>query len=316
MKIPTLLETETTACMEAFRACDGSAPHHYEVAEARWDCLKFAVQSVEREWRGSSEHLKELQAWFRQTTEPVLGQGRILQRARTWPEGYPGDYVTLELVYANEPNGEGLARILDRIFLSRTLAVAVRSRLRKLAQSLVVRATEETTTSNWLNLACGSCRELLSVPVREDRAIHCVDSDPNALNYARQLLSKRTNETLHFHTENAFRLVNPRRNIQRFGEFTTIYSAGLFDYLNDETLSRLLAGLYGSLAKGGVLIAPLKDATRYETFDYHWAAKWDFFFQRTEASFLRIFEVAGIPVADTTVKRDESGVILFFQARR
>ena len=27
-------------------------------------------------------------------------------------------------------------------------------------------------------------------------------------------------------------------------------------------------------------------------------------------------KIAGIPVADTTVKRDESGVILFFQARR
>ncbi|MSU48715.1 MAG: hypothetical protein EXS37_06410 [Opitutus sp.] len=59
-----------------------------------------------------------------------------------------------------------------------------------------------------------------------------------------------------------------------------------------------------------------KDATRYETFDYHWPIRWNQFFQRTEGDFGRIFRDAGIPETKTAMKRDGPGVILFFTAQR
>ena len=148
------------------------------------------------------------------------------------------------------------------------------------------------------------------------RVIHCLDSDPNALAYAKTLLGERSGDELVFHADNALKLLNVGRNQSRFGAWTTIYSAGLFDYLPDAALSRLLAALYASLALNGVLIAPCKDAACYETFDYHWVVRWNQFFQRTETDFRKIFLDAGIPESKTAVKRDDSGVILFFIMRR
>ncbi|HEX3431182.1 MAG TPA: class I SAM-dependent methyltransferase family protein [Rhizomicrobium sp.] len=316
LAIPEALTNKTQRLLAGLKACDGSADHSYEVVEAQINNMKYFVQELERSWDRTAGEANATRVWFRTETAPVLQMGRLMRRANVWPEGHPGDYITLEAVYENRPEGEGLARHLDRYFLSRTLAVALRARKRKLAEILNRRAAEDVRNSNWLNLACGSCRELLCVPPQAGRVIHCLDTDQNALNYAKSLLGERPDERIEFHAANAFRLLDARRNIERFGLFTTIYSAGLFDYMTDDKMVRLLSGLRESLAEGGLLIAPIKDAKCYETFDYHWLAKWDHFLQREEADFLRILVSAGFSESDITTERDDSGVIVFFMARR
>ena len=79
---------------------------------------------------------------------------------------------------------------------------------------------------------------------------------------------------------------------------------------------RLLRGIYDSLSSGGVLLASFKDKLRYDTFDYHWLVKWDHFIQRTEQECLEILELAGVDLDNIIPVRDDSGVILFFCARR
>ena len=316
MNIPKLLKTETLDFIRNLEAVDSDGPFQNEVVESRFDCMKFAIQTIERDSSQSPADLDGLRIWFRERAAPTLFKSRMIKRATDWPEGYPGDYLTLEAVYENKPQGICLAAYLDRYFLSRMLAVAVRSRLRKLTADLV-RIKSEETTGNWLNIACGSCRELLPIQIGDnDRIIHCVDSDSNALAYARELVAFKNLDAFLFHTENAFRLVSARRNVERFGKLAVIYSAGLFDYIKSDQLVRVLAGLYGSLGENGILIAPFKDARKYETFDYHWCVKWDFFIQRTEEDYRQIFSDAGIPTEKMTVERDASGVILFFYAKR
>lgn len=286
-------------------------PQLYEIFLTRLGYVKTITQMIDARMDGDQEGLKELQAWFRQETDPLFQKSPLITRVRTWPEGYPGDFVTLEALYVNQPWAErGLGNFLDRYFLSRTLAVAVRSRLNKLTSLLNIRAQDEEGESNWLNVACGPCRELLSVPRSDQRKIWCIDQDEASLAYAEDLLQRKHNTV--FRKMNAFRLINPERNVEQFGELTTIYSAGLFDYIDTERLERLLAGLYGSLAKDGVLIASFKDQIRYDTFDYHWFMKWHYFLQRSESECYQLLENAGIPHNKMTVVRDDSGVILFF----
>jgi extracellular factor (EF) 3-hydroxypalmitic acid methyl ester biosynthesis protein len=316
MLIPQALTNKTQDLLAALKTCNGSRDYSYEVVEAQLSSMKYFVQDLERKWHRSTDEADATRAWFRTEAAPVLQTGRLMRRANVWPEGHPGDYITLEAVYENRPEGDGLPLHLDRYFLSRTLAVALRARLRKLAEILNRRALEDVDDNNWLNLACGSCRELLNVPPRAGRNIHCLDSDQNALNFAKTLIGERTGERIAFHAENAFRLLDARRNIERFGLFTTIYSAGLFDYLKDDQMVRLLSGLRESIANGGMLIAPIKDARCYETFDYHWLVKWDYFLQRQESDFLRILVSAGFSESDISTERDESGVIVFFLVRR
>lgn len=310
MKISKILEEEVADLLDFLDSPARAATDQFEVVESRLDSFRFFLRTINGL---APDSLPAIQEWFRKQTEPWFSRSAMMSRARSWPEGYPGDYRTLEAVYANEPSGGGIGLQLDRYFLSRTLAVAVRSRCRHLSRLLIDRAAVESGPAAWLNLACGSCRELLPVPPPTNtRRIFCVDSDANALGYAQRLLVDHDLGELQPLVENAYRFTKAQRNIKRFGEFTTIYSAGLFDYLPSGSLSSLLGGLYQSLASGGVLIAPFKDCTRYETFDYHWLVCWNYFLQRDEAELRSIFTAAGIPDSSVNVERDDTGVLLFF----
>jgi hypothetical protein len=112
--------------------------------------------------------------------------------------------------------------------------------------------------------------------------------------------------------QNAFRLVRAKNNRRQFGPLSTIYSAGLFDYIDTGKLARLLSGLYHSLIPGGMLIATFKDTERYETFDYHWLVRWHFFHQRTLDECWAVLDLAEIPRDQVRLERDATGVILFF----
>lgn len=321
-EIPAIIENETSflnaLCSTFDQSAGSSVNGTYQVLETRLSALKLVIQNLERNWDGTNEDLKKVREWFRSETDAYFCKSRMMCRARYWPKGSPGDHLTLEGVYENRPQGYGVGLILDQYFLSRTLAVAVRMRLKKLADILNdLLKTQKGKKQHWLNIACGSCRELLTLPAdTEDITVHCVDTDPDALEYAKKLLCTRFRGELDLIVGNAFRFVNPKFNQERFGPLDVIYSAGLFDYLQSRHLVKIINGLYASLTKGGLLILPFKDCNRYETFDYHWLVKWDYFLQRDENEFWDILMKAGVPTADVSVERDDTGVILFYTVRR
>ena len=82
---------------------------------------------------------------------------------------------------------------------------------------------------------------------------------------------------------NALKLSNAEYTKKIFGNQDIIYSAGLFDYLKTEVLTKIITSLYANLNEGGIIIAPFKDANNYKTFDYHWNCDWTYFFQRSVA---------------------------------
>jgi len=313
LEVPEDLSSQTLELNEFIQELDPTLSAAFELLESRLDCLRLLTARLERQGVLNSVNLVGVQEWFREQIAPWLLQSRLMHRATTWPEGYPGDYVTLEAVYFNQPSSEGLAGLLDRYFLTRTLAVAVRSRRNELARLLTERAQAESGTGRWLNLACGPCRELTLI-LRDAAAskVYCVDSDPNALTYAASLLNSSSDWPFEFVAENAYRFINPQRTIQHYGSLSTIYSAGLFDYIATDKLIPIISALYQALAPSGAMIAPFKDCTRYETFDYHWLTKWTYFYQRDEHEFAEIFQRAGIPKSLVSVRRDQSGVLLFY----
>lgn len=291
----------------------------YEVLAVRLKYFQKITQRIDAELADLPDELSRLQQLFREESEPIFQTSGLMTRARSWPYEYPGDYETLEAIYNGRPwVDRGLGNCLDRYFLSSTLAVAVRWRLRKLIDLLNKRSEEEAEDAVWLNVASGSCRELLSIPGKRHRTIWCLDSDARSSAYATELLRNRYRggERMEFLCQNAFRLVRPDANLRQFGRLTTCYSAGLFDYIETPPLARLLGGLYRSLAEGGLLIATFKDAERYDTFDYHWLVEWHFFRQRTLGDCYRVFELAEIPHRQIRVERDATGVILFFLVTR
>jgi SAM-dependent methyltransferase len=264
--------------------------------------------------------VKAAQVAFRDKTEPIISKSYGASRVRTWPQGYQGDYKTIEFIYRNTPMSDGIGYYIDKYVLSATLAVGVRERMRKLAELLKTEITNRQQPKV-LDIACGSCRELHDiVPEIEKAKAHfkCIDLDSDALDFALNRLSYAglSAERAEFIQYNALRMFDYETAMSSFGMQDIIYSVGYFDYLANDFLTKLLRTLYMLLNPGGKLIAAFKDANRYRSQLYHWFADWDGFLQRTDDDFERLFRRAEIPRSTVTMTRVKSGSIIFYIATK
>jgi SAM-dependent methyltransferase len=282
--------------------------------------LSYVFEEFEQQFAHDTETITNAQVEFREKTNKYFLKSHFMNRARTWPQGYPGDYKTLEDTYRNLPMSNGIGYYLDRHFLATALGVAVRERLSTLAH-LLQNELSQRSRPKILNVACGSCRELLEVSpeLKQSGAmLTCIDFDTDALAFAasRMAYTGIAQEQMVFRKYNALRMVNHERNLKEFGMQDIIYSMGFFDYVEDDVLVRLISSAYQLLNPGGVLIAPFKDSRRYRTQEYHWFVDWHGFLQRSEDDMRKLFDRAGIPGSALKDHRVNSGVILFFMATK
>lgn len=284
------------------------------------DTVMEACRKFEQEFSYDKTTLKAAQVRFREMTQPMLSKSYFINRARTWPQGYQGDYKTLETAYRNMPLSDGIGYYLDKYTLSSPLAGGVRGRLDKLF-SLLRKELTARKNPTVLDVACGSCREVseLVPEIKQSGArFTCIDLDSDALNFALQRLALADLEEgqIELLAYNALRLFDIETAVAEFGMRDIIYSVGFFDYLPDEFLVKLLRSLYLLLNPGGKLIASFKDSERYRSQEFHWLVDWDGFLQRKVKDFERLLHEADIPSKALTVERDASGVVLFYTATK
>jgi len=276
-------------------------------------------EQFERRVGYESDIIKEARIEFRKKTDHVLSKSYFINRTRTWPQGYKGDYKTLEYVYRNTPLSQGLGYYWDLYFLNVKVAHGVKNRIKRLENIL----REEISVRKRpavLNVACGSCRELMGASaaiINSEAKVICVDFDNDALDFAQnRLYYTGALPQIELRKYNAARMFDHELNMAAFGMQDIIYSVGYFDYLEDDFLVKMLRALYALLNPGGKLIMTFKDADYYKTQDYHWLIDWDGFLQRNENDFKRILEKAGIPDTALSQSRDKSKVIIFCTATK
>jgi SAM-dependent methyltransferase/CRP-like cAMP-binding protein len=193
---------------------------------------------------------------------PYFMRSHFAERAYFKPKGYAGDFVMMEMIYRNQPHGDGkLGVLVDGWCLNTKAAKAVRGRRRLLSQKLrsqCDRRFGRQRVIRIMNLAGGTNRELFDFLAHcgfTDRIeATCVDADPDALAFT----SRRVDVFPH---RAAVRLMNENvvkwalgRAQHDYGLQDIIYTAGLTDYLDDGLFLKLLARCYGQLRPGGVLI--------------------------------------------------------------
>lgn len=278
------------------------------------DWILEACAEFEEAFSHDREFIKDAQKEFRMKTDPLLSKSYLVYHIRTWPRGYQGDYKALESAYKNSPVSSGIGYYIDRYMLAHPLRSAVANRIKMLEEMLRDDINKRKHPAV-LNIACGSCRELMGLaPDILDANAHvvCIDSDNDSLFFSQERLSY-TGALSHIELRkyNALRMFDHDTNMMEFGKQDIIYSVGLFDYLPSDFLVKLLGALYELLSPGGLLIAAFKDANRYRSQDFHWLANWDGFLQRTDDDFRAILHKAGIPAASVSETRDSSGIIVF-----
>jgi SAM-dependent methyltransferase len=280
--------------------------------------VSHAYEEFERDVNDDSI-IRDAQIRFREKTNHIFAKSYFFNRARTWPQGYQGDYKMLESLYRNIPLSEGIGYYLDLYFLSLPLNKAARGRIKKLEEILRDEMLNSQKPSV-LNIACGSCREVFELaPVIEKSGAKftCIDLDNDALSFAANRLSYTnisllSSDQVNLRKYNALRMFDDELNMSEFGKQDIIYSVGFFDYLQSDFLVKMLNALYNLLNPGGKLVAAFKDASQYRHQDCHWLVDWDGFLQRYEEDFMSVFSEAQIPFSAITEMREETGVIVFY----
>ncbi|MEW6052986.1 MAG: hypothetical protein AB1552_04235 [Nitrospirota bacterium] len=287
-----------------------------------FDDVLSACQRFEQETRDITI-IRDARRRFHQKTNPILSKSYAINRARTWPLGYQGDYRMLETIYRKTPLSEGIGHYLDTILIESSLAVAVRNRLKNL-EDILKNELQKKHGSSVLNIACGSCREVVEISstIAESAAkFTCIDLDNDALSFAANRLSftnisPSTSNQVILRKYNAIRMFDHELNMNEFGGQDIIYSVGFFDYLDSDFLTKLIHALYNLLNPGGLLITSFKDAAKYRHQEYHWIVDWDGFLQRDEEDFRTILRHARIPDASISEIREDSDIIVFYLIRK
>jgi len=225
----------------------GPSPTDYEEFNS-W--LEEIAGEVEK-GQMASQTLSDLQDAFGEALSPKTLQGISLRK----PRGYAGDFEVIDRVYQRSLTTDPDLIKWDNFFLNTRAAHAVRNRKAyfiDLINSLVEHSDEDEIEI--LNVASGPARDVFEFfnqhnegPNREKRIqFDCVEFDDVAILYA-QTLCFEFMEHINFMKANAFRFTTEKR-------FPLIWSAGLFDYLDDRRFIFLTKRLYEFVDEGGELV--------------------------------------------------------------
>ncbi|MBI5556810.1 MAG: cyclic nucleotide-binding domain-containing protein [Deltaproteobacteria bacterium] len=193
---------------------------------------------------------------------PYIMRSRFVERAYYKPKGYAGDFLMMEHIYRDQPDGDGkLGKIVDAWCLQRPGAKAIRGRRKLLREQLASLSRTLLDTCSHIkvmNLACGPNRELFDflAECSYSRAIEalCVDIDSEALQFTNQHVNI-------FPHKASIRLMNENlvkwalgRVSHEIGRQHIIYSAGLCDYLDRRLFQAMINRCHEHLEPGGKLL--------------------------------------------------------------
>lgn len=276
------------------------------IRESCTACAKFKPDE--------NQDIKEIKTAFREAINPWFSKSWYMDRALRKPRGYPGDYETLESIYNEKTKSHGIGEALDLYFLQSDLAKAVRGRKNMIRDLFPGFLSSHPETPRVLDIACGPCREIREL-VDRNRKDHFMftglDFDDEALAFAKATITQSgfPPDNLSLVKHNVLRLTSGARNVKIFGKFDLIYSVGLYDYLPDDVLIRILDGTAEMLAPKGQYLVAFKDSDKYDCTEYQWHVDW-YFYQRTEADCRRLLGQSRLKVV--SMDRDPSGVIMLF----
>ncbi len=193
---------------------------------------------------------------------PYFMRSRFAERAYYKPRGYPGDFLMMEMIYRDQPDGDGkFGTIADGWLLKSAPAEAVRGRRKLLGEQLGLLSrqwVEREGPIRIMNLACGSCRDMFDFLARCDYSEKiealCVDIDSDALQYTNRevnVFSHRASIRLMSENLVKWSLGRVRQDIPLQD---IVYSAGLTDYLDERLFLRLVTRCFEQLKPGGMLI--------------------------------------------------------------
>ena len=187
---------------------------------------------------------------------PYVSKSHLGERLYSKPRGYGGDFSALELVYRNEPHGEGaLGSLLDRCLLEAPAIRAMRERRSKLAEEIRKTVNATAGTARVMSVACGPATEVLDVfeSLDDVRRLEStlIDVDFQALLHISETVQSRgLKDQVQMTVKNLVYLALGRTDLESPPQ-DLVYSIGLIDYFNDSMVVRVIDHVHSVLKPGG-----------------------------------------------------------------
>ncbi len=265
----------------------------------------------------TSDYKNEVWGYLFKETFPYFMRSSLTERAYFKPNGYAGDFKMIEMMYQNQPSGDGkIGKLVDAWLLNRPPCMAVRGRRKFLAQKLdklsnTVLMTREKV--NIMNLACGPSRELFDFIKKFSDSSKvdalCLDIDPQALRYTDKMSKSFTHRAkVSFLKDNLIKWALGT-STQKIENQDIIYSGGLFDYLDDDLFLMLANRCHEYLNPGGVLMIGNFRPNPDKIFMDH-LLEWRLIYREAE-ELARLFEKSLFGKKVEVFTENEAGIQLF-----
>lgn len=315
------VEEFKTEMMEADRLVKNGKASPEEIQEKVSRASTMMMEQLRLQIAENQSLEKAIGAYVFRETFPLYMLSRILERAYMKPRGYAGDFFTIEMIYSDEPAGDGrLGRYVDRWALDLAACRAVKNR-RGVVTSLIreaMRAHAGSGPTYVTSLASGPARELFDIFSGDPKAAlraTCIDIDNQALSYAAGIA-----ETLHvqdhfsFTQDNVVRLAHNRGKTSLQPQHM-IYSVGLTDYLREEFVIKLVNWMYDHLLPGGTAVIGNFEASNPNRAFMDHVVEWELI-HRTPDDMRSIFARSKFGESQIQIRVEDAGVNLFAVATK
>lgn len=276
----------------------GPDPEEYDHLTESYHVLSSAI----RKGVISSTELHNIWRYIGQAFSVDTIQGFVANK----PHGYAGDFEVIDRIYTFWTSPRKCLEKWDIYF--HTLQAPQAVRRRKTYFIDFVNRRDRERELHVLNVGCGPARdvfEYLNTYGENCTYFHCIDNDPRAISYARSLC--KGSQQIFFIEKNVFRFRTQKR-------FSIVWSAGLFDYLNDKAFVFLLRRLFHITEPGGEIVignfSP-DNTTRAQMEVGEWYLNY-----RTTDNLIALAGKAGLPMEDVFVEKIYDGILLFLHARK
>ncbi|MCI0357617.1 MAG: class I SAM-dependent methyltransferase [Planctomycetaceae bacterium] len=310
--------------VESELACGGPAEAAYARVRAAVD--EFLAQLRATELWGVANRQPSVAMW--NIVGPQLARAWLIDRARTKPRGYAGDYELLGRMYENRLCDDRLGRLLDRYFQDDAAPVAVRNRMRMITDWIVegVRVSQgaDAPRSPLRIAIVGSAfgldvRDALARLDEHERAgiaVTFMDIDPAAVDFARaQLEPLLPTQRITTASGSVLRLHERPRLAEPLADTDLLFCPGIFDYLDDGAAADMLGLFWEQLAPGGRMVVfqfALHNPSRALM---EWIGNW-YLIYRDDVQLRQVTERAGVPPEAASFGAEPLGADLYVSAVR
>jgi SAM-dependent methyltransferase len=230
------------------------------------------------------------------------------RRAVEKPRGYAGDAVMLDYIYRPDRSSlDGMAGVIHEATTTLPNAKSILWRQEYLA-TLIAQRMREGAVVDVLSVASGHMRELdVLQTITESKNVNFTALDTDAESIA-EAKSTYTGYNITGKVGSFATLIRDRKCADKY---ELIYSAGLFDYLQESTATALVASMFARLKPGGVL--SVGNFTRNSHGRGFMAGFMDWCLIYRDENDLRRLAEAACPKASHRIFRDQPGNVVYLE---